>query len=976
MNRTKKRRGLLNMLLGTMVSLPMIFGSVPGTTPKAEAADTVFNQKGSGVLGWHATSYSSGFTEAHMKSNIDWIADNFKEFGYEYIAVDGWVADSTIHNADGYITTYKNNWVHDWKYWADYVHSKGLKLGMYYNPSWIHQSIADDPDNKIVGTNIPIKDIVDPRYMHQTRYMIDSSKPGAEQYVKGMIEYYKSVGVDLLKIDFLRYYDDSYGPEATTTLYRWMREAAGDDMILYYANAKNRNHAEDEVKYADIIRASEDWRTDANTPGVWYHTSVRNRGQVKDNSWPPAYNIFDGFVWLSDVSGAGKVVIDGDYSVLSSAGSTDAEKKFRISLLAMAGSSINIGDRYNNIGNNDVYYKNWEILDMNKRGFVGNPLSRTVTNPLSQIWKGQLPDGTWVVSLFNREDTPQMRSVDFAKDLGLSGNYLVSDMWSHSALGTMSSYSENIEPHGVRMLKISQLTMEPYGAFFRGSQQVTLNALDPQAEIRYTTDGSEPDDQSPLYAGPFTIDKSLTVRAKITQGSGQGSEATAMFISSETDPIVGIAAGVTSLSAPAAGATQLLMPSVPSGYTVSIKSSSHPNVIQTDGTIIPPESYTTVRLVLEVKRTSDGITRDTPEVSVIVPGIGTGTETFYLFEGESLPYTLNPSNLGTKKNNETAASGGTNLQINFTATSGQWADFTANVPKAGSYEVIFGYKKNNARGIFQTYVDGTALGDPIDQYIETSQAGYFSNSLGHVDFTEAGNHIFRFEVIGKNPLNTKTTDFIIDYIKLVPAEENPGENNDPVSVQFSGDQAVMAGDTFELTYGLTNVKESVYAQDLTFTFDPAKVEFVEAESMKNGFEIVGLKQAPGQLRMIAVGIGDDASRSGGDLLKLTWKSKPATESSASTISLTNASMAIGDGTEKQIEGVSHAVMIHVITGIPGDLNEDGKVSIGDLAIVASHYGKSSADPDWDLYKFADLNHDGKIDIEDLAVVARKLLETP
>jgi hexosaminidase len=37
-------------------------------------------------------------------------------------------------------------------------------------------------------------------------------------------------------------------------------------------------------------------------------------------------------------------------------------------------------------------------------------------------------------------------------------------------------------------------------------------------EIRYTTDGSSPDDSSPLYTGPFTIDKTSTVKAVLVKG--------------------------------------------------------------------------------------------------------------------------------------------------------------------------------------------------------------------------------------------------------------------------------------------------------------------------------------------------------------------------------------------------------------------------------------------------------------------------
>lgn len=61
------------------------------------------------------------------------------------------------------------------------------------------------------------------------------------------------------------------------------------------------------------------------------------------------------------------------------------------------------------------------------------------------------------------------------------------------------------------------------------------------------------------------------------------------------------------------------------------------------------------------------------------------------------------------------------------------------------------------------------------------------------------------------------------------------------------------------------------------------------------------------------------------------------------------------------------------TQMPGDLNGDNSYSIGDLAIMAANYGKTSDDPNWQLYKKADLNNDGKIDIADLAFVAKLIL---
>ncbi|MCY9659880.1 cohesin domain-containing protein [Paenibacillus chondroitinus] len=57
-----------------------------------------------------------------------------------------------------------------------------------------------------------------------------------------------------------------------------------------------------------------------------------------------------------------------------------------------------------------------------------------------------------------------------------------------------------------------------------------------------------------------------------------------------------------------------------------------------------------------------------------------------------------------------------------------------------------------------------------------------------------------------------------------------------------------------------------------------------------------------------------------------------------------------------------------------DMNNDGSINVGDLAMVAYHYGKDSTSADWTTAKAADLNGDNKIDILDLAIVASKILE--
>lgn len=64
----------------------------------------------------------------------------------------------------------------------------------------------------------------------------------------------------------------------------------------------------------------------------------------------------------------------------------------------------------------------------------------------------------------------------------------------------------------------------------------------------------------------------------------------------------------------------------------------------------------------------------------------------------------------------------------------------------------------------------------------------------------------------------------------------------------------------------------------------------------------------------------------------------------------------------------------VIQGTVGDVNGDGKVSIGDLGFAAANYGKTATSPDWNEVKQADVNHDNVIDINDLAAIANQIMQ--
>jgi hypothetical protein len=79
------------------------------------------------------------------------------------------------------------------------------------------------------------------------------------------------------------------------------------------------------------------------------------------------------------------------------------------------------------------------------------------------------------------------------------------------------------------------------------------------------------------------------------------------------------AADIRGVTPPMRGATNLILPEAPPGCLVSIKSSSIPAVVATNGTIVPPPTNTVVTLVLTVTQPGTGATADTIAIKLFVP---------------------------------------------------------------------------------------------------------------------------------------------------------------------------------------------------------------------------------------------------------------------------------------------------------------------------------------------------------------------
>ena len=274
---------------------------------------------------------------------------------------------------------------------------------------------------------------------------------------------------------------------------------------------------------------------------------------------------------------------------------------------------------------------------------------------------------------------------------------------------------------------------------------------------------------------------------------------------------------------------------------------------------------------------------------------------------------------------------------------------------------------------------------------------------------------------------------------------------DPNAV-LTGPQTANSGQSFDLTMGLSDVTPSVfqqvYGQDLTLNYDPAKLTFESAQSVRDGFQIIDQKEAvPGKVRIIAASVGvNQGVLPQGDLVKFKFMVKPVTQATNTSVSVGSAVIANGQGDELQISGASRDIQLSIpavdksllnaliastlakynatVEGnedklyaigskaqlrtsldaaqaiandpnatqqqvdsaksaldeavrvfeskkISADVNGDGKISIGDLAIIASAYGTEQGQARWNAK--ADVNHDGKVELIDLTIVAKAIL---
>ncbi len=450
-------------------------------TNTAQAQDNGVGQ--TPLMGWSTWSFlRTQPTETAVKEQALSEVKYLKSHGYVYVNLDDYWYANPAKSVDMY-----GRWIADNKSFpsgipalAAYVHSLGLKFGIYVTPGI--PAAAVNQNTPIEGTMYNAQDIADTskyelnyNYKNQpfgkVMYYIDYSKPGSQEFINSWANLFASWGVDFVKLDGVgdvgninskdvNYFKlvgvsntHSKGIDAISDIEAWSKalQQSGRPMYLQVSNSLNVQNGSKLRQNANSSRIEPDVECYdfTNLPSIkcatltnWKKVSSR----FKDE---PLWTAVGGSGRWNDLDSLN--VGDG-----SSDGLTNDERQSYMTLWAISAAPLYSGD---NLTTLDSYglslLTNDEVIAVDQAGVVGSLVYNDTQQ--RQIWSAKESDGSYVVALFNLSSSNLSVSVKWPQ-LGFDKPAKVRDLWNQLDLGTYPSnkeFSIKLNPHGSSLIRVT-----------------------------------------------------------------------------------------------------------------------------------------------------------------------------------------------------------------------------------------------------------------------------------------------------------------------------------------------------------------------------------------------------------------------------------------------------------------------------------------------------------------------------------------
>jgi alpha-galactosidase len=351
-------------------------------------------------MGWNSWNrFKTKINDQLVRETADdMVASGMRDAGYTYIVIDdGWEGS---RDANGVLQPNAN--FPNMKALADYVHSKGLKLGIYSSPG--------------------------PRTCQGFEGSYGHEEIDAKTWA--------AWGIDYLKYDWCSAYE-VWRDDQMPQVYQRMGEAlakAGRPIVYAVCQYGLFNVQE----WASGVGGNL-WRTTFDINDTWQRVESIGFSQSE----------------LATYAGPGHWN-DPDMLEVGNGGMTDAEYRAHFSLWALLAAPLLAG--------NDVramtpatraILLNKEVIavDQDRLGRAG---ARVGPAGSTEVWLRPLEGNAYAIGLFNRSATEAEVTVRWV-DLKLRGPLKVRDLWAHADRGTFADgFSARVAPHGVVMIRLSR----------------------------------------------------------------------------------------------------------------------------------------------------------------------------------------------------------------------------------------------------------------------------------------------------------------------------------------------------------------------------------------------------------------------------------------------------------------------------------------------------------------------------------------
>jgi alpha-galactosidase len=401
----------MRRLLSVLVSLTMVLGTAVAISLAVPPQPVIALENGlartppMGFNNWNTTACRADFNEAMVLGIADiFVNRGLRDVGYQYVNLDDcWALPQ--RDSNGNLVPDPVRFPRGINYLADYVHARGLKLGIYTS--------AGTKTCNIAGF------------------------PGALGHEYQDAALFASWGVDYLKYDNC----NNQGVDAQLR-YTTMRDAlAATGRPIVYSICEWGRTGPPRV-----------WEWGKDVGNLW-----RTTGDISDN-WTSMIGKAQFNRALPQWAGPGHWN-DPDMLEVGNGGMTATEYRTHFSLWAIMAAPLLIGsdlrkvsdDTFNILRNTDVI-----AVDQDRLGRQGVAISNDGAGHV--VYSKALANGDRAVALSNETTTTATMSTNVnAIGLGGSSQYRLKNLWSKAETTTSGTIGASVPGHGTVMYRVSRV---------------------------------------------------------------------------------------------------------------------------------------------------------------------------------------------------------------------------------------------------------------------------------------------------------------------------------------------------------------------------------------------------------------------------------------------------------------------------------------------------------------------------------------